>query len=61
MLSDPMGLARMRQNALAAARNDLCWEVEQHRLLDLYASLPRVSAPSPQLVRMGPASQGQAQ
>jgi glycosyltransferase involved in cell wall biosynthesis len=39
MLADEAGLARMRQNALMAARHDLNWEVEQQRLLDLYRIL----------------------
>jgi glycosyltransferase involved in cell wall biosynthesis len=41
MLADSEALARMRRNALQATRQELCWEVEQQRLLSLYASLPR--------------------
>jgi glycosyltransferase involved in cell wall biosynthesis len=36
MLSDQDARARMRHNALAAAKRDLRWEVESHRLLQLY-------------------------
>ena len=36
LLADGAGLAQMRQRALAAARTDLCWEHEQHRLIQLY-------------------------
>ncbi|MBF6589366.1 MAG: glycosyltransferase [Ktedonobacterales bacterium] len=54
MLADTEGLSRMRRNALAAARHDLCWEVEQRRLLHLYAGLPGMPQRSPQPVRLGP-------
>ena len=47
MLDDPVALARMRHNALAAARTDLCWEVERHRLVAVYGSLPRFPALGP--------------
>ncbi|MBF6589365.1 MAG: glycosyltransferase family 4 protein [Ktedonobacterales bacterium] len=40
MLANTEGLARLRRNALEASRHDLCWEVEQRHLLDLYARLP---------------------
>ncbi len=53
VLSDSDGLARMRRNALAASRQDLCWEAEQQRLLGLYANLPGLPAPSSQAARVG--------
>lgn len=39
MLANPAVLARFRQNALAAARADLCWEKERQQLLNLYQSI----------------------
>lgn len=36
LLTDSAALARMRGNALAAAQNDLRWDVESQRLLHLY-------------------------
>jgi glycosyltransferase involved in cell wall biosynthesis len=52
MLADADGLARMRRNALEATRHELRWEVEQQRLLALYANLPGMSAHLPQPARM---------
>ena len=44
-LADDAGRARLRQNALAAARTDLRWEVERERLLELYSHIyPLASA-----------------
>ena len=43
-LADQETLARMRTNALAATRDDLCWEREEQRLLGLYTSLIPASA-----------------
>ena len=39
MLTDTEALAAMRRSALEAAHGDLCWETEQQRLLELYASI----------------------
>jgi glycosyltransferase involved in cell wall biosynthesis len=39
ILTDPAALARMRQNALEAARNELHWEKEQTKLIELYQSI----------------------
>ena len=39
MLDDVEGLRRMHDNALAAAQHELCWEIEQQRLVALYAEL----------------------
>lgn len=36
-LADSTALARMRENALAAAQRDLRWDVESQRLLQLYS------------------------
>lgn len=36
LLADHTALAQMRQNALQAAQNDLCWEKEQENLVHLY-------------------------
>jgi glycosyltransferase involved in cell wall biosynthesis len=36
MLADRDAWARMHENALAAGRNDLCWEVEKGRIVALY-------------------------
>lgn len=45
LLADKLALAMMRQNALEAARRDLCWEKEQIHLLELYADIlvPKVA------------------
>jgi glycosyltransferase involved in cell wall biosynthesis len=54
MLADPEALTRMHENALGAAHK-FCWEVEQQRLVDLYAHLPGVGPPgerSSQAVRL---------
>lgn len=49
ILSDDAALAGMKRNALAAARTDLNWEVEQRELIDLYKRIfqqqPANSAP----------------
>jgi glycosyltransferase involved in cell wall biosynthesis len=39
ILADPAGLARMRQNALTAARDELHWEKEQTKLIELYQGI----------------------
>ena len=39
MLADRDALARMRSNALAATRHDLCWERESQRLIELYEDI----------------------
>jgi len=58
MLADDAGRARMRRNALKAARQTLNWEVERHSLLNLYADLlgtpqpAQESALAPTLPRM---------
>ncbi len=39
MLSDKDRLVHMRENALAAARSDLCWERESQRLIGLYQDI----------------------
>jgi glycosyltransferase involved in cell wall biosynthesis len=39
MLADPQGLARQRSHALEASRNELYWEKESTKLLDLYQSI----------------------
>lgn len=39
MLADPASLARMRENAFAAARRDLNWETERRALVGLYDRL----------------------
>lgn len=36
LLKDSSALARMRQNALAAAENEFCWEKEHRQLTNLY-------------------------
>ncbi len=36
ILEDTSALARMSQNALAAARNEFCWEKERRQLINLY-------------------------
>jgi glycosyltransferase involved in cell wall biosynthesis len=36
LLADQDALEHMRRNALAAVQNDLCWEKEQQRLIQLY-------------------------
>jgi glycosyltransferase involved in cell wall biosynthesis len=36
MLADPVELARMRANALAACKQDLRWDVEKRTLVTLY-------------------------
>ncbi len=45
LLADAPARERMRRNALDAA-HELCWEIEQRRLLDVYAHLPGVAAPN---------------
>lgn len=45
LLADNAARARMRQHGLAAARQELRWEVEQQRLLDVYAQT--IGAPAP--------------
>lgn len=45
LLADDAARARMRQNGLAAARQELRWEIEQQRLLDVYAQT--IGAPAP--------------
>jgi glycosyltransferase involved in cell wall biosynthesis len=39
MLADHHALARMRRNALEAARNELCWERESQQLIKLYKDI----------------------
>ncbi|GCE31106.1 hypothetical protein KDA_65900 [Dictyobacter alpinus] len=39
MLKDPDELACMRANALRAAKQDLCWERESLKLIDLYRTI----------------------
>jgi len=36
LLKDSSALVRMRQNALAAAENEFCWEKEHRQLINLY-------------------------
>jgi glycosyltransferase involved in cell wall biosynthesis len=43
MLDDKTALARMRLNALAAARNELNWESESRRLIEIYAESIRTT------------------
>ncbi len=45
LLADDAARARMRQNGLTAAQQELRWEVEQQRLLDVYAEA--IGAPAP--------------
>jgi len=46
MLADCPGLARMRANALCAAKTALRWDIEQQKLLDLYHAIVRHPAKS---------------
>jgi glycosyltransferase involved in cell wall biosynthesis len=39
LLNDVDALARMRKNALAAAKQELCWEVERMKLVSLYDAI----------------------
>jgi glycosyltransferase involved in cell wall biosynthesis len=39
MLTNPAALAKMRQNALEAARRDLCWEKESQHLVHFYLEI----------------------
>lgn len=39
LLADPAALARMQRNALAAAREHLCWEQERQQLIAFYIRL----------------------
>jgi glycosyltransferase involved in cell wall biosynthesis len=48
LLADRAGLARMRANALAATRGELCWEKESQRLIDLYQDIVGAHNPQPQ-------------
>ncbi len=41
LLADEAALSRMRRNALAACARELRWEVEQERLIALYADVAR--------------------
>lgn len=47
MLADRAGLRRMRANALAAAERELCWEMEQEKLIGLYEDILRAHVQQP--------------
>ena len=41
MLADTVHLAQMKRNALAVARQDLCWEKERQQIINLYHRLEK--------------------
>jgi len=55
LLNDVDALARMRRNALATAKRELCWEVEREKLVSLYDAI----APLKPGVRVMPGAQTQ--
>jgi glycosyltransferase involved in cell wall biosynthesis len=55
LLNDADTLARMRRNALVAAKQELCWEVEREKLMSLYDAI----APLKPDVRVMPGAQTQ--
>ncbi|GER86354.1 glycosyl transferase [Dictyobacter vulcani] len=45
MLADHATLGRMRRNAFKAVQQNLCWEQEKLRLLQLYQNIPKAPTP----------------
>lgn len=59
MLADRQSLERMHLNALEACQRELCWEVEQQRLIETYATALSIDISCAPLFAGGPDAQTQ--